>query len=555
MKSTAPLSKSQYGIYAECVSHENEVFYNLPFLYVFDPSLDVDRLCRAIETTIKAHPTFFTRIGVTDDGEPFQSLDDEEIVNYQLSIVNCPDIELEKQKFIEPFKLYGGRLFHTKVMRDAEHVYWFFDMHHIISDGTSYNIIVHNVETVYNGGTLAPEEMTMQEYALAEAERRETPAFEEGKQWFAQTFDCGDTFTQFIPDLEIPGNSDAYQIHILGIDMDRVNAFCKDNDIKKSAFFTAAYSYLLAKYNNEQESLFNTVYNGRTQPKIKHSVGMTVKTVPVYDKFTDETTVLDYLKANQGQMEGCRKHETYAYTDLMADLNLQSNSIFAWHGNVYDYNELMGKPMQAIQLRKHNEDVPFYLMAYYVGKQYYIRTEYNANQYSETLIAQFMESYEATLEGFLSQILLRDINITTASQLELLDSFNQTDVPYDDTQTIVSLFRQQVKATQDNIAVVYKDKRITYADVDQMSDRIAGYIASKGLGEEDVVSVLISRSEWMAIVSLGVQKAGCAYQPLDPSYPKERLNFMMQDANAKLLIADEDLRPIVDEYQGSQGKA
>ena len=550
MKTTAPLSKSQYGIYAECVSHENEVFYNLPFLYVFDPSLDADRLCHAIETTIKAHPTFFTRIGVTDDGEPFQSIDDEEIVNYQLSVVNCYDIEAEKQKFIEPFKFYGGRLFHTKLMRNAEHIYWLFDMHHIISDGTSYVIITHDVETVYNGGTLTPEEMSMQELALEEAEKRKTPAFEEGKQWYAKNFDCSDTFTQLIPDLEIPGNSDAHQVRILGIDMDRVNAFCKDNNIKKSAFFTAAYSYLLAKYNNEQESLFNTIYNGRTHPKFNHSVGMTVKTVPVYAKFTDETTVLDFLKANQEQMEGCRQHEIYAYTDLMADLNLQSNSIFAWHGLILDYTELMGKPMQAIQLRKHNENLPFYLMAYYVGKQYYIRTEYNANQYSETLIAQFMESYEATLEGFLSQILLRDINITTASQLELLDSFNQNDVPYDDTQTIVSLFRQQVKATPDNIAVVYKDKRITYAEVDRMSDRIAGYIASKGLGEEDVVSILISRSEWMAIASLGVQKAGSAYQPLDPTYPKERLNFMMQDANAKLLIADEDLRPIVDEYKG-----
>ena len=68
--------------------------------------------------------------------------------------------------------------------------------------------------------------------------------------------------------------------------------------------------------------------------------------------------------------------------------------------------------------------------------------------------------------------------------------------------------------------------------------------------QEPVVSILIPRSEWMAIASLGVLKAGCAYQPLDPSYPKERLNFMMQDASAKLLIADEELRDIVDEYQG-----
>ena len=548
-KSSAPLSRSQYGIYAECVSHENEVFYNLPFLFVFDGSLDADRLCRAIETTIKAHPTFFTRIGVTDEGEPFQSVDMEK-EDFSLTVEQVIDLEAEKQKFIEPFKLYGGRLFHTKVLRDANHIYWLFDMHHIISDGTSYNIIISDVETAYNGGTLAPEEMSMRELALDEAEKRKSPAFEEGKQWYAQNFDCGDTFTQLLPDREIPGQSDAHLVRILNIDMDRVNAFCKTNDIKKSAFFTAAYAYLLAKYNNEQESLFNTVYNGRTEPKFQHSVGMTVKTLPVYSKFTDETTVLDFMKANQEQMDGCRKHDIYSYTDLMADLNLQSNSIFVWHGLLLDYTELMGKPMEAIQLRKHNEEVSFYLMSFYVGKEIHIRAEYNANEYSETLIAQFMESYEATLEGFLSQTYLRDIDITTKSQCALLDSFNQTDTDLDKSATIVSMFREQVAKTPENIAVVYKDKRFTYRELDEMSDRIAAYIHGKGLHEEDVVSILIPRCEWMPIVSMGVLKAGCAYQPLDPTYPSERLNFMMQDASVKLLIADPELRGIVDQYNG-----
>ena len=119
-----------------------------------------------------------------------------------------------------------------------------------------------------------------------------------------------------------------------------------------------------------------------------------------------------------------------------------------------------------------------------------------------------------------------------------------------EAQTIVSLFRQQAKATPENTAVVYKDRHYTYAEVDELSDRIAGYVASKGLGLEDVVSILIPRCEWMVIASLGVLKAGCAYQPLDPTYPKERLNFMMQDASAKLLISEETLHPIVDEYQG-----
>ena len=549
MKKTAPLSKSQYGVYAECVGHENEVYYNLPFLFVFDGSLDADRLCRAIETTIKAHPTFFTRLGVNDDGEPFQSLDLEK-EEFSLSVEPVTDIEAEKQKFIVPYELYGGRLFHTKLLRDAEHIYWLFDMHHIISDGTSYNIIISDVETAYNGGTLAPEEMTMQEFALAEAEKRKTPAFEEGKQWYAQNFDCGDTFTQLLPDLEIPERTDSHRVRILGTDMDRVDAFCKTHNIKKSTLFTAAYSFLLAKYNNEQEALFTTVYNGRTEPKFHHSVGMTVKTLPVYAKFTEETTVLDFLNAGQEQMTGCRKHDLYAYTDLMADLNLQTNSIFVWHGLLLDYTELMGKPMQAIQLCNNTLEVSFYLMAYYVGKQYHIRAEYKSNEYSETLIDQFMESYEATLEGFLSQTYLRDIDITTKSQCALLDTFNQTDKELDMNATVVSKFREQVAKTPDNIAVVYQEKRFTYRELDEITDRIAAYVHGKGLHEEDVVSVLIPRCEWMPIVSMGVLKAGCAYQPLDPTYPSERLNFMMQDASAKLLIADPELRGIVDQYTG-----
>ncbi len=99
------------------------------------------------------------------------------------------------------------------------------------------------------------------------------------------------------------------------------------------------------------------------------------------------------------------------------------------------------------------------------------------------------------------------------------------------TQTVASLFRKQAKETPENIAVVYKDKRYTYAEVDALSDRIAAFVASRGLGKEDVVSILIPRCEWMVI--------------LDPTYPKERLNYMVQDANAKLLIADEELLPLL----------
>ncbi|MBO4891416.1 MAG: amino acid adenylation domain-containing protein [Prevotella sp.] len=544
----APLSKSQYGLYVECVAHQGEACYNLPYLYVLDGSLDGNQLCRAIEAAVKAHPTLFTRIKLDDSGDPLQTIDPNE--TFELSVETVADIEAVKPSLIVPFDIYEDRLFHICLLKDAEHYYFFLDIHHIIGDGTTLKVMLGDVDKAYKGEPLDPEALTMAEVAIAEAELRKTPAFEEGKQWYARNFDCGDCFTQLMPDLEIAEHSEASLLRTLSVDMARVDAFCKENGVFKSNFFTTAYSYLLAKYNNEQESLFTTVYNGRTDKRFLHSVGMTVKTLPVYAKFDKETKVLDYLKAGQDQMSGCRQHDVYAFSDVVNDLGLQSNSMFAWHGMLFADEQLCGKPMKTVRLGNSTLEASLYLKAFILGGQYHVKAEYNSNEYSEALIAQFLESYEAVVEGFLSQTYLCEVDIATASQRTMLDSFNQTDVDYDDAQTIVSLFRRQAKATPEKVAVVYKDKRFTYAEVDEMSDRIAGYIASKGLGLEDVVSVLIPRCEWMPIASLGVLKAGCAYQPLDPSYPKERLNFMMQDAGAKLLIADKGLREIVDEYQG-----
>ncbi|MBR0263261.1 MAG: amino acid adenylation domain-containing protein [Prevotella sp.] len=552
MKTMSPLSKVQFGLYVECVAHQGEACYNLPYLYVLDGSLDEEKLKTAIETAVKAHPTLFTRIELNEQGDPLQTIDDTETftLNIEHGTLNIENGTFNDQSLIVPFDIYNDRLFHIRLLKDADHFYFFLDIHHIIGDGTTLKVMLSDVDKVYGGGTLEPEAMTMAEVAIAEAELRKTSAFEEGKQWYAQNFDCGDCFTQLMPDLEEPEHSEASMVRTLDVEMAEVDAFCKEKGIFKSNFFTTVYSFLLAKYNNEQESLFTTIYNGRTDKRFLHSVGMTVKTLPVYAKFDNETKVLDYLKAGQDQMSGVRQHEAYAFSDALNDLGLQSNSMFAWHGMMFADEQLCGKPMKTIRLCNSTLEASLYLKAFILNGKYQVKAEYNSNEYSQQLISQYLESYEAVVKGFLKEEYLRDVNITTENQIEVLDSFNQNDVDYDDTQTIVSLFRRQAKATPENIAVVYQDKRFTYAEVDDISDRIAGYIAAKGLGLEDVVSVLIPRSEWMPIASLGVMKAGCAYQPLDPSYPKERLNFMMQDASAKLLIADEELRPIVDEYQG-----
>ncbi len=548
MKTIAPLTKTQYGLYAECIAHQGEVCYNIPYLYTLDGSLDEEKLCRAIETAVAAHTTLFTRIELTELGDPMQVIDDSE--TFTLTVEDVSDIEAAKASFIQPFDLYKDRLFRIRLLHDAEHYYLLQDIHHIISDGASRKVLLADIEKAYQGEFLASEALTLAEVAKAEAEVRETLQFEEDKKWYTENFDCSDTYSPLLPDLEGEEPTEGLLTRTMTVGIDAVDAFCKEKGIFKSTFFTAAYGFLLAKYNNEQEVLFNTIHNGRADKRLANSVAMLVRTLPVYAKFDGETRLLEFLKAGQEQMTGCRQHEAYAYSDVIQDLGLQTATSFGWHGPLFDSLQFDNKPMTAQRLNNNTSGVALYVKAYIRDGHYCVEAEYNASEYSEELINQFLESYEAVVKGFLTQEKLSDISIITSAQQEVLDSFNQTDVPYDDTQTIVSLFRRQAKTTPDKTAVVFKNKRFTYAEADEISDRIAGYIASKGLGLEDIVAVLIPRCEWMAIASLGIIKAGCAFQPLDPSYPKERLNFMMQDTGTRLLIADEELRPIVDEYHG-----
>ena len=549
MKQIAPLSKVQYGIYVECVNHVGEICYNLPYLYTLDPSLDPERLAAAIRQAVMAHPTLFTRIKLTPEGEPVQVIDMEH-ETWDIAVEDITDIEQTIGQLVKPYDIYGDRLFRIHLLRDALHLYLFIDYHHLIVDGTSMSLMLHDIDSAYAGKPLAPEAVTLADIARQEEEDRKSPAFDEARTWYAQHFDCGDTYTPLLPDREGTESEEGQLLRTLGIDMEHVDAFCKRSGIYRSTLFTMAYAYLLAKYNNDQESLFDTVYNGRKSKDLGRTVGMMVKTLPVYAKFTAETSVLEYLQAGQEQLGGSRKHDIYSYMDIAQDLKLQSASLFAWHGMLFSDEQLCGQPMRARRIGNSTLEAPLYLKAFILGGKYQVKAEYKANQYSEALIAALLESYEAVVEGMLGKERLCDIRLTTRSQLSTLDSFNQTDVDYDNTQTLVSLFERQAQATPDAVAVVYDGKQYTYAEVNELSDHIAADITARGLGREDVVSVLIPRCEWMSIVSLGVLKAGCAYQPLDPTYPKERLNFMMGDACARLLIADEELRPIVDEYQG-----
>ena len=336
------------------------------------------------------------------------------------------------------------------------------------------------------------------------------------------------------------------------LDFDAVENFCRQHNLTPAHLTLAAVFYTLSRFTNNEQLCITTISNGRSDLRISNTIGMFVNTLAL-SATIGEQSVMEFLNETSKNFDETLRHENYPFAQIANDYDLSAEIMFAYQVGVVSNYVCKG---QTLEVESLELDVPKFRIAFYITNdetgQPCVCVQYDNGRYSHDLMQHLAQSVSNAVDAFIRQpeMKLQQVSLLDAEQATILDSFNQTEVPYDDTQTIVSLFRKQVAHTPDNMALVYHDKHYTYKEVDAISERIANYLVKQGLGNEDVVSVLIPRCEWMAIASLGVLKAGCAYQPLDPSYPAERLNFMMKDANAKMLIADEELRSIVDEYQG-----
>lgn len=550
LKDEYPLSQTQMGIYVECMNHQGEAVYNNPRLYKFEGAIDVNQLAVAIEKVIRAHPFVNTHITVNAEGEPHQNRADGKGYTQSVEEFSEAELKVEFDRMIQPFDLLADRLFRIRIFRTESSTYLFMDFHHIIYDGTSHGVLMADINAAYAGSKVEKETFSGFEVAAQEQILRQSELYDQAKEWYKETFGSLDLDSLPIADrneTQITFGRKTRRINIRHSDLQQ---FCDTNRITVNSFTTAAFGYTLGAYTNSNEALFATIYNGRTDIRSSRTVGMMVKTLPVYCKWDDGGSVIEFADSVKKQVIGSMNNDIFSFAEVCAQYGLSSKILFAYQGDLEFEDTLCGVDYQEIELTENATGEVFAIQLFRHHDNLTICAEYHSNLYSNTFVDQFMECYETIITGFTKKKRLNDVVLVSAAQQRELDQFNQTEMDYDRSQSIVSLFRKQVALTPENIAVIYKEKRYTYTEVDQISNRIAGYVTRMGLGQTDVVAILISRSEYMPIASIGALKTGCAYQPLDPTYPAERLNFMMKDSNAKLLIANRELRDIVSEYEG-----
>jgi non-ribosomal peptide synthetase component F len=133
--------------------------------------------------------------------------------------------------------------------------------------------------------------------------------------------------------------------------------------------------------------------------------------------------------------------------------------------------------------------------------------------------------------------------ISSEERNQLIFEFNDTKVDYPKNKTIIDLFEEQVKKTPDNIAIVFKDVKLTYNELNEKTNQLGSYLRENYLvAPDNLIGIKLERNEDLIIAILGVIKSGAAYVPIDISYPQERINYIEKDSNCKVVIDELELK-------------
>ncbi|MGN1137859.1 MAG: AMP-binding protein, partial [Ruminococcus sp.] len=550
-KDEYPLTPIQMGLYLDYLQHPQSTNYNIPYMYKFKKGdLDNERLIEAIKKAVNNHLGLKVRIE-NSDGTPVMILRDD--FDFDVNVIKTDDPEKEVSEFVKPFNLEKDLLCRAELVESDTECMVLMDIHHIVFDGTSVDVLGNEIALAYDGKELPPEKISMLDVSNYEQYLESTEEYKEAKEYFDGVFSGTDVKSNIPEDFEENTENQNEPNAMIEISSqnkftpEEVEKFTRKVKSTPGTLFLAAYEYALAKFTGQDEALIFTATHGRVNKCLINTAGMMVHTLPLYAKIDEQSTVKDFLGVTFRNLRNTIKNDIYPFIKVANEHDIVNDTMIVYQSDIFNKLSVGGIDLDFQLLPRTGFKLD--IMIYKHGDHFEFHFEYRRDIYKEETIRLFADTYVKIVYEFLNKEKLCEVEFLTDAQKAQLDKFNETEKDYEKTD-IVTLFRRQTEQNPDNTAVVYFDKKLTYKEVDEISERIGAYISSIGIGREDVVSILIPRCEYMVTASLGVLKSGAAYQPLDPSYPTERLEFMMQDADAKLLIAGKDLLERVPNYNG-----
>ena len=535
IQETYPLTNTQEEIFIECTANMGSTIYNIPYLLKLDKKVDLDRLAKVIDSTVEAHPYLKTRLFMSDEGEVLQKRDDT--LSYKTQIING----MNKETLVRPYMLFNEQLFRFELYRTCDGNYLFLDIHHIIADGTSLGIIINDINRAYSGEKLETEKYTSYDLALDNKDALAGDAYKNAENYYKSVFEKTGGSINFYPDKSgaLP-TAELYHRETSEFSVQDVKDFCKKQGITENVFFISAFGITLGKYNFRKDAVFTTIYHGRNDSRLSETVGMLVKTLPVYCDFSGNAK--DCLAGVQQQLIDSMNNDIYPFSQISHEFNIKADAMVIYQGDNFAFDNIGGEYAQEEPVQLNMAKAPVSISISIERNKFVFEIEYRGDMYKEETIKYLADNLEIAADGILRGSDPSDIRLLFEEETKMEDDSSHVG------KTFVDLFREAVQKYPDRPAVRDGMGEITYKELDKLSDYVAQKLTENGFGREKAAGILCGRTKEFAIGYVGVMKAGGAYVPLDPEYPQSRIEYMLKDSGAENLLVINRYRSLAGFY-------
>jgi iturin family lipopeptide synthetase A len=560
------------------------ILYNMPNLKILGPEIEKNKLEISFNQLVERHETLRTSFQLID-GKPVQRIHKQVHlrINYQEGKSAKKGTGKKKDKIqnlirqsIRPFDLGEAPLFRVtliKILEKNTHYYMLLtDMHHIICDGLSIALLEKEFNQLYQGESLAPLPLQYKDFSTWQNKRMErmgTGAIKKQEGYWLKTF------SNELPTLNLP--TDFPRTRIPTTDGNRILLKVEENQFKglKSIehktgatmfmILQAAFTLLLAKYTAQEDIVIGTPISGRPHMDLESIIGMFVNTLALRNFPQPQKTLHKFIEEVRENSLKAFENQDYQFETLVEKLNiprdLGRNPLFETM-LILNKNTISSPKEKDNNWENKDEDLKtkinewgiraakfdLTLVAVEEENRIGLGFEYPSHLFKKETIRRMADQLLFILDQIYEdqthqlQLKLKDIELVTPAEKErILYEFNDPPQPSSTYRTLHQWFREQSNKTGNKVAVGCSDQKITYKALELFTSLFALVLKKKNVKNREIIALALESSVEMAIGILGILKTGGSYLPIDIRYPKERVNFMLKDSGAKIVISEKSI--------------
>jgi amino acid adenylation domain-containing protein/non-ribosomal peptide synthase protein (TIGR01720 family) len=566
VQSMSYLSPMQEGMLFHYLKDKSSPVYFEQIDFQLEGSVDLECLEKGINDLVQKHEVFRTVFLYEGLNRPVQLvLKDRTLNAYYEDISHLP--EAKRADYVNSFKkkdrdagmdLMADHLIRFALIRTAEqqyHLIWSF--HHILIDGWCLGLVLNDLLEMYRY-RLNQEEIPVSNatpYAdyihwLEGLDREEARDY-----WKAalEGYDEVAAIPQRDTQSDISERMDKQLDFVIERELSEgIAGLAKKSQVTQNTVFRAIWGLLLQRYNLTDDVVFGAVVSGRTSAvaNVEEIVGLFINTIPVRVQSKPEDTFESLLQRVQHQSSQAEPYSYLSLSDIQSVSQITGglfNHIIAFENYPLDTNTIdeksdrLGFKIQnADTVGQTNYDLDVLVLP---GEDITLKISFNEAVYEERMIRLMFGHLLQVIRQVLTnpEITLNSIEIVDASEKQQLFSFNDTALAYPRDKVIHQLFEEQAQRTPHHVSVVCGNESLTYETLNKRANQLAAILRERHISRDSIVGILVKPSLDMLAAVLGVLKAGAAYLPIDPAYPAERIEYMLNDSGAQLLLTQEGL--------------